>query len=104
MATLLIVRSLAIEKLFQFCTGFQGCTKHPLVQDLLLLLKPFVLNNYLMLFQKYSKWSIITWKCFMLKADSTLISKILGCRKLIPSYHYIKQNKCKKKSCENLNV
>ena len=61
MPTILIIRSLTfmlmiMTKLIQLCIGFSRCTKHPLAQDLLLLLKLSVLNICL-LFEKYLKSS-----------------------------------------------
>ena len=80
MPTILIIRSLTfmlmiMTKLIQLCIGFSRCTKHPLAQDLLLLLKLSVLNICL-LFEKYLKSS-------KKKNDFTLALEILSSTKFI---------------------
>ena len=55
-------------KLFQLYAGFLTCKKHLLVQDLLFLLKLVALNHYLILFQKYLKWSVFYVESFYNKS------------------------------------
>ena len=64
-----------MTKLFRLCTGSLRCTKYLLVQELLLFLKLVVLCNYLILFQKYIKWSLIMWKISIIKVIFSLVSR-----------------------------
>ena len=83
MPTLLILKNVTftlITQIFQLRAGFLRCTKHPLVQGLLFLLKLAALNHCLILFQKYLKWSVIMWKIFI--ANVGIISRKYGFYKM----------------------
>ena len=59
-----------MTQLFQSCPNFLRSIKHPLLQDLLFLVKLAVLDHNQLLFQKNLKLSITMWKIFVIKVEN----------------------------------